>query len=133
MSFFDGISKNSQPNKVTNDSPIGWNDLTELKQLDDLAAASFKKPVLIFKHSTRCGVSRMVLKNFEKHYALNDDDISPWFLDLLAYRDVSNEIASRFGVVHQSPQLILISRGECIYTASHSDIDANDIQEKIGT
>ncbi|RZJ30432.1 MAG: bacillithiol system redox-active protein YtxJ, partial [Flavobacterium sp.] len=96
-----------------------------------LSETSFEKPVFIFKHSTRCGISRMVLKNFESNYSLSDDEIEPYFLDLLSHRGVSNEIAGRFNVVHQSPQLILLRNGECHYTASHSDIDAAELKEKI--
>lgn len=131
MSFFDSLFGSSEPNKVTNESSIGWNELREIKQLDEMIETSFGKPVFIFKHSTRCGISKMVLKNFENHYDLSNDEIQPYFLDLLSHRDISNEIASRFDVIHQSPQIILIKDGKCNYTASHSDIDVDDIKEKI--
>jgi bacillithiol system protein YtxJ len=131
MSLFDKIFNNSDSNKVTNESGLNWNHLTDLKQLDAIQDESSEKPVFIFKHSTRCGISRMVLKNFESRYDLADGEIKPYFLDLLSYRNISNEIAQRFGVMHQSPQLILIKDGQCRYTASHSDIDADELKEKI--
>ena len=131
MSLFNKMFRNSEPNKVTNENAVQWYDLTELNQLDTIAAESAQTPVFIFKHSTRCGISRMVLKNFESHYNLADNEIKGYFLDLLSHRDISNEIARRFDVVHQSPQLILIKDGKCHYTASHSDIDADELKEKI--
>jgi bacillithiol system protein YtxJ len=131
MSLFDKIFGDPDTNKVTNENRLDWNDLTELKQLDIIQIESSEKPVVIFKHSTRCGISRMVLKNFESRYNLADDEIKPYFLDLLSYRNISNEITARFSVIHQSPQLILIKNGKCQYTASHSDIDADLLKEKI--
>ena len=85
--------------------------LTDLAQLDEMVAESTEKPVVVFKHSTRCGVSRMVLKQFENEFDLHDE-ITPYFLDLLAHRTISNEIAKRFDVFHQSPQLIVIKDGK---------------------
>jgi bacillithiol system protein YtxJ len=54
--------------------------------------------------------------------------VTPYFLDLLEHRDISNEIVIRFGVVHQSPQLILIKDGKAVYNASHSDIASEDLE-----
>lgn len=130
MSFFKDIFGNND-SKDTEQSNIAWNDLTQLQQLDVIVEESHTQPVLIFKHSTRCSISRMALKNFERYYDINVDDAKPYYLDLLEHRDISNEIASRFGVVHQSPQLIIIKDGTAIYTASHSDIDAEMVKEKI--
>ena len=93
-------------------------------------AVSNEKPVVIFKHSTRCSVSRMALKQFENEYDAADATEN-YFLDLIAYRDVSNAIASRFNVFHQSPQLLLIKDGIAVYNASHSDIDAKTVAEKL--
>jgi bacillithiol system protein YtxJ len=91
---------------------------------------SNEKPVAIFKHSTRCSVSRMALKQFENEFN-SSDKVTPYFLDLIEYRAISNEIASRFGVTHQSPQLILVKEGKAIYNVSHSDIDAEELSKKV--
>lgn len=104
-------------------SKVGWRHLTNLGQLNEVIDASSEKPVLIFKHSTRCGVSRMVLRQFENEFAA-EEKITPYFLDLLEHRNISNEIANRFGVMHQSPQLIVIRDGKTVYNTSHSDIEA---------
>jgi bacillithiol system protein YtxJ len=76
----------------------------------------------IFKHSTRCIVSKMALKNFENNFNL-ENKIQPYFLDLLEYRAISNEVATRFNIQHQSPQIIVIKNGVAVYATSHEDID----------
>jgi len=122
MSFFNSIFGTSD----NSDSPknnIKWINLTDLKQLQEIENISGNKPVIIFKHSTRCSISRMALKQFERDFEFSES-IDAFFLDLIAYRDISNEISERFNVYHESPQLILIKNGKAIYNASHSDIDA---------
>lgn len=123
-SFFGNSEK---PNDSK--SNIKWIDLTDLGQLNQIIQDSAEKPVVVFKHSTRCSVSRMALKQFENEFNLMDE-VDTYFLDLISYRDVSNEIASRFQVVHQSPQLVLIKDGKSIYDASHSEIDALELKGK---
>lgn len=125
MSLFKNIFGSSEEESST--SKVGWNPLTDLGQLNEIVDFSNEKAVLIFKHSTRCGVSRSVLKHFENEFDL-EDKIAPYFLDLLNHRDISNEIAVRFGVEHQSPQILLIKNGRAIYAASHSDIDAKFLE-----
>jgi bacillithiol system protein YtxJ len=129
MSFFKNMF-NSSEEKDSNENKINWNELTDLGQLNEIIAVSNEKPVAIFKHSTRCSVSRMALKQFENEFN-SSDKVTPYFLDLIAHRDISNEIAHRFGVTHQSPQLILIKEGKAIYNVSHSDIDAEELGTKV--
>ncbi|MFV8271147.1 bacillithiol system redox-active protein YtxJ [Flavobacterium sp. GT2N3] len=129
MSFFKNIF-NSSEDKDFKENKINWNELTDVVQLDEIIAISNEKPVAIFKHSTRCSVSRMALKQFENEFN-SSDKVTPYFLDLIAHRDISNAIAVRFGVTHQSPQLILIKDGKAIYNVSHSDIDAESLNTKV--
>jgi bacillithiol system protein YtxJ len=129
MSIFNSLFGNSEEKKVTA-SKINWIPLTNLDQLNEIVALSNEKPIAIFKHSTRCSISRFALKQFENEFAL-EDKVDAYFLDLIEYRDVSNEIANRFQVVHQSPQLLLIKNGQSVYDASHSDIDAGDLVERL--
>lgn len=110
---------------------ITWIDLVKPEQLDEAIAASHNLPVIIFKHSTRCSVSRMALRQFETHYSVRN--ARTYFLDLLNFRDISNEIASRLQVVHQSPQIIVLKDGKCIFTESHGEIDAGDVERVIDT
>jgi bacillithiol system protein YtxJ len=109
---------------------ISWIALQDFGQLNEIMTVSNEKPVVIFKHSTRCSVSRMALKQFENEFDLNDK-VDAYFLDLLEHRDISNEIADRFGVYHQSPQLLLIKDGKSVYDVSHSDIDAAELKRKL--
>lgn len=121
----------NQDNKVNSSSSMEWNDLTQLKQLDEIAGESENNAILIFKHSTRCPISRMALKQFEQEYDIDADTVKPYFLDLLEHRDISNEIASRFNVMHQSPQIILIKGGKAVYDTSHSDISADVVKKRV--
>jgi bacillithiol system protein YtxJ len=128
MSLFKNIFGNST--EENNTSKMNWRNLTDLGQLNEIVNESTEKPVLIFKHSTRCGISRSVLKRFESEFDLGGKVI-PYFLDLLEYRAISNEIADRFGVIHQSPQLIVMKDGNAVYDASHDSIDANSLEKFI--
>jgi bacillithiol system protein YtxJ len=130
MSLFGNLFGNSD-SKGTPSSNMKWNDLTQIKQLDDLVVESATQPVIIFKHSTRCPVSRMALKNFENEYAIDAHSAKPYFLDLIEHRDVSNEIAARFNVIHQSPQVLVIKDGKSVYDESHDAIDAGVVKGKI--
>ncbi len=123
MSFFKNIFNSDDQQHSSN---ISWVHLEDLGQLKDIVVESENKPVLIFKHSTRCSVSRMALRQFENEF-LDQSKITPYFLDLLEHRDVSNAIAEQFGVLHQSPQVILLRNGKVLYDASHSSIDAEDL------
>lgn len=125
MSLFKNIFGSSEEENQS--SKIGWRQLTDLGQLNEIVDLSNEKAVLIFKHSTRCSISRFALKQFENEFDL-EEKITPYFLDLLNHRDVSNEIANRFEVEHQSPQLLLIKNGKAIFATSHSDIDAKFLE-----
>lgn len=105
-----------------------WKELTEQSQLEQLKTQSDEQPVLIFKHSTRCSISRFALKQFENEFDLQDK-IAPYFLDLLNHRDISNEIALQFNVQHQSPQLLLLKNRLVVYHTSHENIDANELKK----
>jgi bacillithiol system protein YtxJ len=128
MSLFKNIFGSSEEQNSV--SKINWIALTDLNQLNEIIDLSNEKAVLIFKHSTRCSISRFALKQFENEFDL-EDKITPYFLDLLNQRDISNEIAVQFGVEHQSPQLILIKNRKVIYDASHSDIAAEDLKRYV--
>ena len=130
MGVFNKIFGNSD-SKDTEKSGLKWNQLTEIQQLDTIVEESAETPVIIFKHSTRCPVSRMALKGFENEYSIEEGSAKPYFLDLIAHRDVSNEIASRFKVIHQSPQVIVIKNGQDVYNTSHDDISAGVVKGKI--
>jgi bacillithiol system protein YtxJ len=115
------FSNNPKTVESPTDSKINWINLEAAGQLDDIKQASNNATTIIFKHSTRCGTSRMVLKSFEKKWA-DKEDINFYFLNLIRFREVSNAIAHEFEVVHQSPQLIVLEKGKVRTHASHYDI-----------
>jgi bacillithiol system protein YtxJ len=105
--------------------------VNELSGIDDLNHAdqlSRELPtgVVLFKHSTRCFISRSVWQRFNDEWS-SDNSTPLYYLDLLEHRDVSSEIAQRYGIQHQSPQVLLIRNGICVYHASHENISAPEI------
>ena len=107
-----------------------WNELTELEQLEAIVNQSDEQPVLIFKHSTRCSISRFALKQFENEFDLQDKIIT-YYLDLLNHRDISSEIAIQFNVQHQSPQILLFRNRVVVFHTSHENIDATELKKYI--
>lgn len=128
MGFFD-IFKSQSDLAKEELKEIPWRMLTSPEQVDELEKESYSLPVLIFKHSARCGTSRMVLKLFEKHYSLSEDQMRLYFLDILQYREISREIATRFKVRHESPQLLIIKNGNAVYHNSHHGIAAVQLEK----
>ena len=126
-----GKKDNNEPKKeVEKTSNINWIPLTSVEQITEVKEASKKGSVAVFKHSTRCIISRTVLQNFEEDYP-SDIDLKLYFIDLLNYRDVSNAIAEQFGVIHQSPQFILIKNEKAVLNASHHGINEINLTESI--
>jgi bacillithiol system protein YtxJ len=111
---------------------MNWIHLQTLQQLKDLQEQSHNNLVLIFKHSTRCSTSRMTLDRLERNWNTGEmNAITPYFLDLISYREISNQIAHHFGIEHESPQVLVISKGEAILDLSHFQIDYNLIRETV--
>lgn len=104
---------------------MSWITLDTEKQLTEINERSKECPQLIFKHSTRCPVSSMVKHRLYKHELPGDIDF--YYLDLIAHRDLSNKIATTYGVRHESPQVLLIKDGACAYNESHSAVFMDDI------
>ena len=114
-----------------NKKSINWVELTSLAQLDEVIALSQEKPVMLFKHSTRCSISAMALNRVEGDWSFNEEEITPYYLDLIAHRDISAAIADRFNVFHASPQLIVVKNGKSVLDASHNSINTRIIGEVI--
>ena len=124
-------SKDSSEKVVKEEKLVPWHRLTSIDQLETISEESKTKPVAIFKHSTRCGISRMVLKQFESSYQLEDSQLKLYFLDLLAFRNVSDEVGFKFQVMHQSPQLIVVKNETTVHHASHQGIQAQNLERFI--
>ena len=108
---------------------IPWNRLSSVNQLIEIEKESFHQPIAIFKHSTRCGTSSMALRQFESQFEADNTSVKLYFLDLLSFKDISNEIAIRFQVFHESPQLIVLKDGNTIHHSSHHQIDAGLLEQ----
>lgn len=102
-----------------------WIHLSDEEQLKQIITKSQLKPQVIFKHSTRCSISAVALQRLQK--AQQPADVDFYFLDLLAHRTLSHKIAEVFKVHHESPQVLLIRDGECIFDESHLSISMDDI------
>ena len=105
-----------------------WHPLTKIEQLQEIIDKSANTPQVIYKHSTRCSISQVVKSRLEKEQAPPEIDFH--FLDLIAYRSVSNAIAEQFEVHHESPQILVIRNGACVYDDSHMAINMDDIAEQ---
>ncbi len=101
---------------------LPWHPLEDLSQLDAIRAESNQRPQLIFKHSTRCGISAVMLRRLEKNWETYSNTADFYLLDLLAHRDISREIETWMDLPHQSPQVLLIEKGELRRATSHSGI-----------
>jgi len=109
---------------------INWKNLSSISDLEDADKLSYDNDVLLFKHSTTCSISHMAKMRLESSWNLSDRLI-PYYLDLKTYRNVSDTISEKYQVHHESPQVIIIRKGECIYDASHLDISVEEISETL--
>ncbi|MBL1221107.1 bacillithiol system redox-active protein YtxJ [Chryseobacterium sp. L7] len=126
MSFFDKIfgGKNNSPERKS-----FWKKIESEEDLNRAIESSYQHRIAIFKHSTRCFISKTVLNNFEKEIDNLDDKLDLYYLDLLEHRPISNKISEDLGIRHESPQLIIIEDGKVINSASHEDISISQIIE----
>lgn len=114
-------------NDAKEEKVLPWMPLNDLSQLDAIEEKSKTKTQVIFKHSTRCGISRMVMNQFVDNYDLTEDNLDLYYLDLLNYREVSNDVGYKFQVMHESPQLLVIKNGVAVAHASHGQINEVDL------
>ena len=108
---------------------MNWKEFSNEAGLEAIKIKSNETPQIIFKHSTRCSISSMAKSRLER--AEMPDGIDFNYLDLIANRNISAKIADDFGVSHESPQVLLIKNGVCIYDESHSAISMDDIVEAV--
>ena len=131
MGLFSNIFGSNDSEKETIKNNVNWIPLNSLEQLEEIKEVSKTQTIAIFKHSTRCAISRGVLKQFENSF---DDELSTlkvYYLDLLNYREISNEVGYQFQVLHQSPQLLVIRNEVEVAHASHYDIMSIDLKRFI--
>jgi bacillithiol system protein YtxJ len=118
-------------NWFSKDTNKDWIHLSESGQLNGLVAESNSIPVVIYKHSSRCGLSFMTENKLEEGWDVLQPKVKLYFLDLIRYREVSSAVAERFNVRHQSPQILVIKNGICVYNTSHHEISVDAILKNL--
>lgn len=127
MSFFSkmfGGSSESKEKKI-----LPWIELNNLELIKEIQEKSKTKAQIVFKHSIRCGISRMVMNQFIDNYDLENTDVDLYYLDIINNREVSNEVGYHFQVIHESPQLLVIKNGVAVAHASHGSINEIELSE----
>jgi bacillithiol system protein YtxJ len=129
MGLFDSVFGGNKKDKGATEkkSVFTWIELEEITQIAQIKEESKVNPVVIYKHSTRCGISKMVIRQFEKLFTEKHKNFKVYYLDLLNHRDISNELAEVFGVMHQSPQVLVIKNESCVFNTSHESIADIDL------
>ncbi|MCK0156595.1 bacillithiol system redox-active protein YtxJ [Cellulophaga sp. F20128] len=131
MGIFTSLFGGNKEGNAKEENELPWIALTDVAQLNEIAEKSQTKTQIIFKHSTSCGISRMVLKMFKGSYSLTKEQVDLYYLDLLQYRNVSNETGYKFQVMHQSPQLLVIKNGIAVGHQSHGAINELNLEQYI--
>ncbi len=110
---------------------LPWIPLNDIKQIAYISKKSKLKTQVIFKHSTRCGISSMVQRQFVSQYNFSEKELDLYYLDILSYRNLSNEVGYAFQLLHESPQMLIIKNGRLVAHASHGQINAIDLAQFI--
>ncbi len=126
MGFFGKLTGKKNEKEATIE--VSWIPLNSVSQIEAIGKESHNRPQLIFKHSTTCGISRMVLNMFNSSYRLQEDSVDLYYLDIHSNRPISNEIEAFFGIRHESPQLLIIREGACSFNTSHGAITDIDLK-----
>lgn len=131
MGVFNSLFGNKDKEPKNEQKVVPWIPLTTVNQLNEIEKRSKTKTQVIYKHSTTCGISRMVLNMFNSSYDIPENSLDLYYIDLHSYRDVSNETGYKFQVMHQSPQLMVIKNGVVVTHASHGAIAEIDLNTYI--
>jgi len=113
--------------------PASWKELIDVRDVAKLIEQSNQKPVGIFKHSIRCGISTMVKYQLEEQWDFDPEEIDFYYLDLITHRPTSNEVAAQTGVTHQSPQVIILDKGQVVHHSSHHAINVRDMRTALSS
>jgi bacillithiol system protein YtxJ len=122
------LLKNTEGNHLALFMSFPWKVLHQSEDIDDIIRMSALRPQVVFKHSTRCNISSVAKKRLENSVPAPEIDFH--YLDVISHRDISNKVGSIFEVWHESPQVLLILNGECLYDESHMGINMNEIIEQ---
>ena len=129
MGFLKKLWSNSEPKET---KILHWISLTDVYQLDLIPERSKTKIQIIFKYSTRCGINRMMLNRFVDAYEFSEAEADLYYLDIINYIDISNAVAHKFQVLHESPQVLVIKNGGVVANQSHGNINHLNLKAFIG-
>ena len=130
MRFLKNIFGNKTLKEVE-ETHLSWTPLISVDEINTIKEISKNQSVLIFKHSTSCGISRMVVKQFESLFNEENKQLKVYYVDLLNFREVSSKLSEVFQVVHQSPQLLIIKNRISVYDESHYEITKVNLSKYI--
>ena len=130
MGFFKNIFGDKTLKEVE-ETYLSWTPLISIEEINNIKEISKIQSILIFKHSTRCGISRMVMKQFESLFNEENKHLKVYYLDLLNFRKVSSKLSEAFQVIHQSPQLLVVKNGISVYNESHYEITKVNLSKYI--
>ncbi len=102
-----------------------FKEIQNTEKLDELLEASANEPVVLFKHSNTCGISA----DLYEQVSSVDGVIN--LVTVQISRGISNEIESRLGIRHASPQAFVVKDGKAVYSASHYAISPAEIQKHL--
>ncbi len=111
---------------------MNWKPLQSVEQIAQIRERSKEIPCMIFKHSIRCSISSVAKARLSNQWNFGTEQVEAYYLDLINFRAVSNEVARTFEVYHESPQVLLLQDGNCIYDASHLDISVGQLEAELG-
>ena len=121
----------NKTSKEVKETYLNWTPLISVDEINTIKEISKSQAILIFKHSTRCGISRVVIKKFESLFNEENKQLKVYYLDLLNFREVSSKLSEVFQVIHQSPQLLVVKNGISVYDESHYDITKVNLSKYI--
>ena len=130
MEFLKNIF-GDKTSKEVKETYLSWTPLISVEEINTIKEISKIQAILIFKHSTSCGISRMVMKQFESLFNEENKHLKVYYLDLLNFREVSSKLSEVFQVIHQSPQLLVIKNGISVYDESHYEITGVNLSKYI--
>ena len=128
MSIVDWFKRLMDAPDVADYAALGFEQIDAVEDVDRVISASKARPVFVYKHSSRCGVSIVAQQRILEYLKGASGDASFYHVDVLTARPLSDAIAQRLGIHHQSPQLILIRDGEVVWDASHGAVNGAGIE-----
>ena len=106
-----------------------FQSLESLEQLDEIVVS--KGNSIIFKHNTTCPISRNAKRKLQEDGDLLPDNTPVFLVDLIANREISNAVANKLNVKHESPQLLVIKDGKCTYNESLFNISVEETAQAL--